>query len=154
MKHFLVHGNCTSEICRSSAKKGYLEFPAEPLLLFLQVAPGEHLDDALPQDAAAGNARPTGKVVGIIKRNWRTRGYCGSLQPQEEKGGGGTQGVLFCPVERRFPKIRLQTRQVGGNPHAQHASVYMHACTHHDWCHCTCHGVESAYHIRSCFQDA
>ncbi|DBA70092.1 TPA: hypothetical protein ACH3X2_012255 [Trebouxia sp. C0005] len=76
-----------------------------------QVAPGEHLDDALPQDGALGNARPTGKVVGIIKRNWRTRGYCGSLQPQEERGGRGAQGVLFCPVERRFPKIRLQTRQ-------------------------------------------
>jgi len=84
----------------------------------LQVAPGEHLDEGLPQDGASGNARPTGKVVGIIKRNWRTRGYCGSLQPQEERGGRGAQGVLFCPVERRFPKIRLQTRQVGGEPHS------------------------------------
>ena len=91
--------------------------------LFFQVAPGEHLDDALPQDGASGNARPTGKVVGIIKRNWRTRGYCGSLQPQEERGGLGAQGVLFCPVERRFPKIRLQTRQVGRKPYSQQASV-------------------------------
>ena len=78
-----------------------------------QVAPGEHLDDGvLPSGTASGAARPTGKVVGVIKRNWRTRGYCGSLQPQEERGGRGAQGVLFCPVERRFPKIRLQTRQV------------------------------------------
>ncbi len=123
MKHALLHGNCTSEICRFSAKKGHLKFVGETLLLFLQVAPGEHLDDSAPQDGASGNARPTGKVVGIIKRNWRTRGYCGSLQPQEERGGRGAQGVLFCPVERRFPKIRLQTRQVGRNPHSQHASV-------------------------------
>ena len=106
-------------VCR----KGYLKFPGGTLPLFLQVAPGEHLDDALPQDGALGNARPTGKVVGIIKRNWRTRGYCGSLQPQEERGGRGAQGVLFCPVERRFPKIRLQTRQVGGNPQSQHVFV-------------------------------
>ena len=70
------------------------------------------MDDGLPQEGASGTARPTGKVVGIIKRNWRTRGYCGSLQPQEDRGGRGAQGVLFCPVERRFPKIRLQTRQV------------------------------------------
>ncbi len=61
--------------------------------------------------------------MGIIKRNWRTRGYCGSLQPQEERGGLGAQGVLFCPVERRFPKIRLQTRQVGRKPYSQQASV-------------------------------
>ncbi|KAL3151102.1 hypothetical protein ABBQ38_012969 [Trebouxia sp. C0009 RCD-2024] len=77
-----------------------------------QVAPGEHLEDGvLPISTTSGTARPTGKVVGVIKRNWRTRGYCGSLQPQEERGGRGAQGVLFCPVERRFPKIRLQTRQ-------------------------------------------
>ncbi len=61
--------------------------------------------------------------MGIIKRNWRTRGYCGSLQPQEERGGLGAQGVLFCPVERRFPKIRLQTRQVGGQKTIFSASV-------------------------------
>ena len=80
--------------------------------LSAQVAPGEHSDEGLPASTASGGARPTGKVVGVIKRNWRTRGYCGSLQPQEERGGRGAQGVLFCPVERRFPKIRLQTRQV------------------------------------------
>ena len=26
-----------------------------------------------------------------------------------------THSVLFCPVERRFPYIRIQTRQVGGH---------------------------------------
>ena len=61
-----------------------------------------------------GQARPTGKVVGIIRRNWRTHGYCGSLQPPRDgRGGVQTQSVLFCPVERRYPMIRLQTRQVG-----------------------------------------
>lgn len=77
-----------------------------------QVDPGEHYgEDALA--AGGGDKRPTGKVVGIIKRNWRTRGYCGSLQPLKASGGSAnhTQSVLFCPVERRFPYIRIQTRQ-------------------------------------------
>ena len=39
----------------------------------MQVAPGEHL---LEEGAAPGaEAVPTGRVVGIIKRNWRTRGH-------------------------------------------------------------------------------
>ncbi|EFN55177.1 hypothetical protein CHLNCDRAFT_35599 [Chlorella variabilis] len=54
------------------------------------------------------------KVVGIIRRNWRTRGYCGSLQPPKSGPSGSanhTHSLLFCPVERRFPYIRIQTRQ-------------------------------------------
>ena len=54
----------------------------------------------------------------MIKRNWRTRGYCGSLQPLKASATSGsaqhTHSVLFCPVERRFPYIRIQTRQVRG----------------------------------------
>lgn len=72
-----------------------------------------------PQDAATeagasstGDGRkPTGKVVGIIRRNWRTRGYCGSLRP-DQKGSQRSAAVLFVPVERRFPMIRIHTRQV------------------------------------------
>ena len=70
--------------------------------------------DTPAEAASTGQARPTGKVVGIIRRNWRTHGYCGSLQPPRDgRGGTQTQSVLFCPVERRYPMIRLQTRQVG-----------------------------------------
>ena len=77
-----------------------------------QVAPGEHYGE----DAAAaggGERRPTGAVVGIIRRNWRTRGYAGSLQPPSvgRQLRRGTASVLFCPVERRFPFVRIQTRQ-------------------------------------------
>ena len=67
------------------------------------------------------NAQPTGKVVGILKRNWRTRGYCGSLRVPKGKEGvpasalyptsSGSQSVLVCPVERRYPFVRIQTRQ-------------------------------------------
>lgn len=76
------------------------------------MAPGEHYGENAAA-AAGGERRPTGAVVGIIRRNWRTRGYAGSLQPP---GAGrpprrGTASVLFCPVERRFPFVRIQTRQ-------------------------------------------
>ncbi|EFJ53011.1 hypothetical protein VOLCADRAFT_55673 [Volvox carteri f. nagariensis] len=70
-----------------------------------EVAPGEHFNDS-----AGTGRRPTGRVVGIIKRNWRTRGYCGSLKPQRVRSGGAAN-VLFVPVERRYPMIRIQTRQ-------------------------------------------
>eukprot|EP00898_Chlorokybus_atmophyticus_P008814 jgi/Chlat1/8934/Chrsp94S08251 len=52
--------------------------------------------------------RPTGRVVGILKRNWRP--YCGSIEPPG-KGGGATQAVLFMSVERSIPKIRIHTKQ-------------------------------------------
>ena len=78
-----------------------------------------------------------GKVVGIIKRNWRS--YAGSLQLDEEPAfdpigdlvdqdrqgggevGGGNDGVgsspdqsylcLFVPVDRRIPRVRISTRR-------------------------------------------
>ncbi|KAL3284855.1 hypothetical protein HHI36_018994 [Cryptolaemus montrouzieri] len=48
--------------------------------------------------------KPTGKVVGVIRRKWRQ--YCGILE-------GGIEGVyqLFVPSNRSIPKIRIETRQ-------------------------------------------
>ena len=87
-----------------------LEREAGGASLVAQVAPGEHYEDS----AGSGEKRPTGRVVGIIRRNWRTRGYSGSLQPDRlgRPAKQGPSNVLFCPVERRFPFIRIQTRQV------------------------------------------
>lgn len=45
-----------------------------------QVDPGEHYGEDAAAAGGAAAKRPTAKVVGIIRRNWRTRGYCGSLQ--------------------------------------------------------------------------
>jgi exosome complex exonuclease DIS3/RRP44 len=72
----------------------------------------------------ASGARPTGRVVAIARRAWRPRGYAGSLDPRdvglaprtkgaliEPVGDGRTVAALFVPVERRFPKIRIRTRQ-------------------------------------------
>ncbi|XP_031771061.1 exosome complex exonuclease RRP44 [Apis florea] len=51
---------------------------------------------------------PTGKIVGIIRRNWRQ--YCGILQPSNIEGN---VRHLFVPAERKIPKIRIETRQYG-----------------------------------------
>ena len=64
---------------------------------------------------SSSQVKPTGVIVGIIKRNWRSRGYCGSLLPPKEgsqpyKDSHG-MSVLVCPIEKRYPMVRIQTRQ-------------------------------------------
>lgn len=49
---------------------------------------------------------PSGRVVGIIKRNWRP--YCGILQVSDLPDA---TRHLFVPSEKRIPKIRVETRQ-------------------------------------------
>lgn len=44
-----------------------------------QVAPGDHYGGEA--STSGREKRPTGRVVGIIRRSWRARGYAGSLQP-------------------------------------------------------------------------
>ncbi|CDP01774.1 unnamed protein product [Coffea canephora] len=57
-------------------------------------------------------SRPCGRVVGIIKRNWHS--YCGSVEPMPmPAGSGGVAHALFVSKDRRIPKIRIQTRQLG-----------------------------------------
>nr|XP_039248024.1 exosome complex exonuclease RRP44-like isoform X1 [Styela clava] len=48
----------------------------------------------------------TGKVIGIIKRNWRP--YCGIL---EDSGNKDMTRHLFSPADRRIPRVRVETRQ-------------------------------------------
>uniref|UniRef100_A0A3B3VCA8 Exosome complex exonuclease RRP44 n=1 Tax=Poecilia latipinna TaxID=48699 RepID=A0A3B3VCA8_9TELE len=50
--------------------------------------------------------RATGKVVGIIKRNWRP--FCGMLNVSQIKE---STRHLFTPADRRIPRIRIETRQ-------------------------------------------
>lgn len=71
---------------------------------------------SLAAAAAAGEnsapSRPSGRVVGIIKRNWHS--YCGSLEPMPMPAGSGSIAhALFVSKDRRIPKIRIQTRQLG-----------------------------------------
>uniref|UniRef100_A0A8C6Q3F9 Protein DIS3 homolog n=1 Tax=Nothobranchius furzeri TaxID=105023 RepID=A0A8C6Q3F9_NOTFU len=56
--------------------------------------------------AAEAARKPTGKVVGIIKRNWRP--FCGMLNVSQIKE---STRHLFTPADRRVPRIRIETRQ-------------------------------------------
>jgi exosome complex exonuclease DIS3/RRP44 len=49
---------------------------------------------------------PSGRIVGIIKRNWRP--YCGILQVSDLPDA---TRHLFVPTEKRIPKVRVETRQ-------------------------------------------
>ena len=55
---------------------------------------------------------PYGKVVGVLKRNWRT--YAGAIDTERLAVATGTQiqSVWFYPVDRRIPRIRIKTRQL------------------------------------------
>ncbi|GFQ06758.1 exosome complex exonuclease rrp44 [Phtheirospermum japonicum] len=71
-----------------------------------------NLMQASAGDKEAMPTRPSGRVIGIIKRNWHS--YCGSLDPMPmPAGGGGVAHALFVSKDRRIPKIRIQTRQLG-----------------------------------------
>lgn len=53
----------------------------------------------------AKDIKPTGKIVGIIRRNWRQ--YCGILQ----QDSSDSLYQLFIPADKKIPKIRIETRQ-------------------------------------------
>lgn len=53
--------------------------------------------------------RICGRVVSIVKRNWRA--YCGTIDKKTVREGQGTQFVLVTPMDKRIPKIRIRTRQ-------------------------------------------
>jgi exosome complex exonuclease DIS3/RRP44 len=57
------------------------------------------------------NATPVGKVVAVVRRNWRL--LCGVIDENSAERAieGNAQNVFFLPVDRRIPRIRLRTRQ-------------------------------------------
>ena len=72
-------------------------------------------DCAEDDDVAAAAPRGQdifGRVVGVVKRERRR--LCGSLdEATGDPGSSKAQHVLFVPVDRRFPKVRVETRQLG-----------------------------------------
>ncbi|KAF1324731.1 Exosome complex exonuclease rrp44, partial [Globisporangium splendens] len=66
---------------------------------------------ALIQSDLTLSIKPAGKVVGIIQRNWRK--FCGSLEPPRTAGAvqSSSGHCLFVPIDRKVPKIKIQTRQ-------------------------------------------
>ncbi|KAM9847835.1 exosome complex exonuclease RRP44 [Aulostomus maculatus] len=63
-------------------------------------------EESLKPSATEAARKPTGKVVGIIKRNWRP--FCGMLNVSQIKE---STRHLFTPADRRIPRIRIETRQ-------------------------------------------
>lgn len=57
--------------------------------------------------------RPTGKVVGVVKRNWRS--YVAHVDASSVHSSAlntlGAQSLFATPVDRKIPRIRVRTRQ-------------------------------------------
>jgi exosome complex exonuclease DIS3/RRP44 len=72
-------------------------------------------EEVLTAKLSSPLVKPTGTIVGIIRRNWRSRGYCGSLLPPKEGAppykDSNTLSLLVCPVEKKYPMVRIRTRQ-------------------------------------------
>ncbi|XP_071724421.1 exosome complex exonuclease RRP44 homolog A-like [Rutidosis leptorrhynchoides] len=70
-----------------------------------------NLENGSTSNATQVSSRPSGRIVGIIRRNWHS--YCGSLEPMNKPAGSGSIAhALFVSKDRRIPKIRIQTRQL------------------------------------------
>uniref|UniRef100_A0A3Q2Z4C4 Protein DIS3 homolog n=1 Tax=Hippocampus comes TaxID=109280 RepID=A0A3Q2Z4C4_HIPCM len=74
---------------------------AAPSSVMLQDV-GSAKDDTTTEE----EEKPTGKIVGIIKRNWRP--FCGMLNISQIKE---STRHLFTPADRCIPRIRIETRQ-------------------------------------------
>ena len=77
--------------------------------------PRELLAGAAAAARSRTGAQPTARVVGILRRAWRT--MCGSLEPSmdDARGArvdtGAPEFVLFSPWDARLPRVRIETRQ-------------------------------------------
>ena len=68
----------------------------------------EKVDDKMlkPVTVKESNLQVTGRVVGIVRRNWKT--YCGTLLPLPDMRGAHH---TFVPANHSIPRIRIETRQ-------------------------------------------
>ena len=64
--------------------------------------------------SAEGKSQPTARVVGVLKKNWRQYvGHVDNTSVSIATGGRKQQTVFLRPMDKRIPKIRIQTRQAG-----------------------------------------
>ncbi|KAF8940521.1 hypothetical protein EDD21DRAFT_380965 [Dissophora ornata] len=66
----------------------------------------------MSDDSKLDTPQPCGKIVGIIRRNWRQ--YCGFIDRKSVHTPAGSSApinVLFYAMESKIPKIRFRTRQ-------------------------------------------
>ncbi|XP_053810665.1 DIS3-like exonuclease 1 isoform X2 [Vidua chalybeata] len=67
-------------------------------------------EDKAPADTT-GDPMPTGKVVGIIQKNWRDYVVTFPSKEESQTQGRNAQKVLVTPWDYRIPKIRISTQQ-------------------------------------------
>lgn len=71
------------------------------------------LDTARKAQIATKERQPTGRVVGVLKRGWRSY-VChvdrASLSPNA-LSSSAQQSIFALPLDRKIPKIRIRTRQ-------------------------------------------
>nr|XP_016853552.1 PREDICTED: LOW QUALITY PROTEIN: DIS3-like exonuclease 1 [Anolis carolinensis] len=60
---------------------------------------------------AAGEPMPTGRVVGLLQKNWRDFVATFPSQEESQSHGKAAQKVLVTPWDYRIPKIRISTHQ-------------------------------------------
>lgn len=74
---------------------------------------GEGDEGAATEPDTVASEAVAGRVVGIVRRGWRTRGYCGALEVprSREYEDGKAQKALVVPIEAKYPKIAIVTRQ-------------------------------------------
>ncbi|KAF2070189.1 hypothetical protein CYY_008494 [Polysphondylium violaceum] len=87
------------------------EWKTPSTMIMLENDGVEEDDDSIAKDAMVAHLQPTGKVVGIVKRNWKP--YCGAVEFKGDTSKStGLHFLLFLPIDKRIPKIRIKSRQV------------------------------------------
>lgn len=79
--------------------------PVENLVPELTAQPAIEDMENTKKLEGTGTQQPCGRVVGIIRRNWREKQYCGSLRVEGDRavtsGKGQATSALFMPVDRK-----------------------------------------------------
>lgn len=79
--------------------------PTESLLPELTAQPALEDEENTRKLEGAKTNQPCGRVVGIIRRHWREKQYCGSLRNEGDRevmsAKGQTTSALFMPVDRK-----------------------------------------------------
>ncbi|XP_060611346.2 DIS3-like exonuclease 1 [Anolis sagrei] len=60
---------------------------------------------------ASGEPMPTGKIVGLLQKNWRDFVVTFPSKEESQSHGKAAQKVLVTPWDYRIPKIRISTQQ-------------------------------------------
>lgn len=84
---------------------------SEWLVSQISEEPDSELLESTSKETLQQSTTPSAKVIGIIKRNWRP--LCGSIDPKNIPVPPTTtlQSLIFRPIDIRFPKIRIRSRQ-------------------------------------------